>query len=86
MNTPTTIPVTALRVGDIIVEDEKRLNLASMEYFHQTRNREVSAIEAIPPGLSPDNGTDYGIDGTKVSFTRLGPRWYHGHMTVEVNR
>ena len=86
MNTPATIPVAALRVGDIIVEDEKRLNMGTMEYFHQTRNHEVSALEAIPPGPSPDNGTDYGDGGTKVTFTRRGPRWYHGHMTVQVNR
>ena len=85
MNTPTTIPVTALRVGDIIVEDDKRLNMGTMEYFHQTRNHEVSAIEAIPPGPQL-HGTDYGIDGVKVTFTRLGPRWYHGHRTVQVNR
>ena len=85
MNTPTTIPVTALRVGDIIVEDDKRLNMGTMEYFHQTRNHEVSAIEAIPPGPQL-NGTDNGIDGVKVTFTRRGARWYHGHRTVEVNR
>ena len=82
----TTIPVTDLRVGDIIVEEQKALNMGTMEYFHQTRNHEVAAVEAIPPGPDLMTGTDYGVDGTKVHFTRRGPRWYHGHMTVEVIR
>ena len=80
-----TIPVTDLRVGDIIVEEQRALNMGTMEYFHQTRNYEVAAIEAIPPGPQM-NGTDYGVDGTKVDFTRRGSRWYYGHMTVEVSR
>ena len=81
----TNVSVTDLRVGDIIVEEQKALNMGTMEYFHQTRNYEVAAIEAIPPGPQM-NGTDYGVDGTKVDFTRRGARWYHGHMTVEVSR
>ena len=80
-----TIPVTDLRVGDIIVEEQKALNMGTMEYFHQTRNYEVAAIEAIPPGPQM-NGTDYGVDGTKATFVRGGAHWYHGHMTVEVIR
>ena len=79
------IRVTDLRVGDIIIEEQEALNMGTMEYIHQTRNYEVAAIEAIPPGPTA-NGTDYGVGGTKVTFTRRGPRWYHGHMTVEVIR
>jgi len=81
----TNISVTDLRVGDIVVEEQRALNMGTMEYFLQTRNYEVAAIEAMPPGPQM-NGTDYGVGGTKVAFTRRGARYYHGHMTVEVVR
>ena len=83
---PSIIPVTDLRVGDIIHEERKALNMGTMEYFHQNRNYEVAAIEAIPLGPDPITGTDYGVDGTKVTFVRGGARFYRGHKTVEVSR